>query len=80
MGISTFSFILQSSPGHSYTRGFGVKLNVADESGTPSYGKVPLRGPPVQGLHENLTYGSNTPKITCTHKYFLNLICNSMHL
>ena len=43
---------------------FGVKLNFADDSGGPSYGKPPLRGPPVQGLHESATpysQGSSTP-------------------
>lgn len=42
---------------------FGVKLNLTDESG-PGYGKTSLRGPPVQGLHENsmlLSHGSSTP-------------------
>ena len=47
-----------------FHRTFGVKLNLTDENSVPGYGKPPLRGPPVQGLHENSTLysrASSTP-------------------
>lgn len=71
-----FTVICRSTLLDYVCRTFGVKL----ESGGPGYDKPSLRGPPVQGLHENArlySQGSSTPIFSGTLYLILAIIHNS---
>lgn len=49
-------------------RSFGVKLNLPERNESSHYGKLLIRGPPVQELHENYVSDTSTPIMPGSYK------------